>query len=283
MFPLAGDEFPTTAAELAAAIEGAIGEVFALPKKGAGVTVEGGARFPHLKHVRVDLSGARLSATEPPPKPLGVGKRKPGITVDRLEVQGHPIHYEQAKLDFDFHATNLRLDFDRDKGGRPLLVLVDADDGAVDAKIKKKDLEAVMLAAATVAAKEQGVTVQELDLDLRSTGGRSVAADVRVKARKMMMSGVLRIAGAASVDDELNATLSGLTCTGEGIIGGAAAGFLQKHLKKYDGRQIPLMAFSLGDLALRDLEIDVNGTVHASAAFGKGGGKGKKGARSKKG
>ena len=285
MFPLAGDEFPTSAEELSAAIEGAIGDVFSLPKKGAGVTVEGGAKFPHLKHVRIDLGGARISATEPPPKPIGVGKRKPGITVDRLEVEGHPIHYEQAKLDFDFHATGLRLDFDRDKQGRPLLVLVDAEDGAVDAKIKKKDLEAVMLAAATIAAKDQGVTVKELELDLRSTGARSVAADVRVKAKKMMMSSVLHIAGGASVDDELNATLSNLTCSGEGLIGIAAAAFLQKHLKQYDGRVIPLMAFSLGDLALRDLEIDINGTIHVSAAFGKGGGGGgkKKAAKSKKG
>src|SRR5687767_7445160 len=110
MFPLAGDDFPTTADELSAAIEGALGEVMSLPKKGGGVSVEGGAKFPHLKHVRIDLGGARISATEPPPKPLGVGKRKPGITVDRLEVEGHPILYEQAKLDFDFHATGLRLD-----------------------------------------------------------------------------------------------------------------------------------------------------------------------------
>jgi hypothetical protein len=111
-----------------------------------------------------------------------------------------------------------------------------------------------------------------------------VAAEVRIKAKKMMMSSVLHVAGAAGVDDELTATLTGLTCTGEGMIGAAAAGFLQKHLKQYDGRQIPLMAFSLGDLALRDLEIDVNGTAHVSAAFGKGGAGGgkKKPAKSKK-
>jgi hypothetical protein len=270
MFPLAGNEFPTSAAELSSAIEDAIGQTFSLRTNGRCVAIKGAEDFPHLEHVRIDLSGARLSSTEPPPKPLGVGKRKPGITVDRLEVEGHPIHYEQAKLDFDFHATDLRLDFDRDKQGRPLLVLADAKDGAVDAKIKKKDLEAVLLAAATLAAKEQGVTVKELELDLRSTGARSVAADVRIKAKKMMMTSVLHVAGAAGVDDELNATLSGLTCTGEGLIGGAAAAFLQKHLKQYDGRKIPMMALSLGDLALRDLEIDINGTVHVSAAFGKG-------------
>jgi hypothetical protein len=276
MFPLAGKDFPDCPEALASAIEQAIGEVLALPQKHQAVTVEGGDAFPRLAHVRIDLSGARLSATEPPPKPVGVGKRTPGVTVDRLEVEARPIHYEQASLDFDFHATGLRLDFDRDTQGSPLLVLADADGGAVDARIKTTDLEALLLAAAALAAKGHGVTVKDLELNLRSTGPRSVAADVRVTAKKMMMTGVLRVSGAASVDGELNATLSGLTCTGEGIIGGTAAAFLQQHLKKYEGRRIPLMAFSLGDLALRDLAVDVNGTVRVSAAFGKGGAGGKK-------
>lgn len=281
MFPLAGKDFPTSAEELSTAIEDAIREVFTLPKK-AGVTVGGGAKWPHVKHVRIDLDGAKLNRPdEPPPKPVGVGKRKPGITVDRLEISGHPIQYEQTKLDLDFHATGLTFDFDRDEDGRGLLVLTDAEDGEVAAKIKKKDIEALALEAATIAAKQQGVTIQELDLDLTSSGTRSVAADVRVKAKKMMVSGVLRIAGAAEVDDELNATLSGLTCTGEGMIGNAAAGFLQKHLKAYDGRQIPLMAFSLGDVVLRDLDLSINGSVEVSAAFGHKG-KGKKPAKSKR-
>jgi hypothetical protein len=281
MFPLAGDELPTSAEELATAIEDAIREVFTLPKK-AGVTVEaGGAKFPHLKQVTINLDGAKLiTPDEPPPKPIGVGKRKRGITVDRLEVSGHPIQYEGTKLELDIEATGLAFDFDRDEEGRNVLVLTDAEDGEVDARIKKSDIEALLLAAATLAARQQGVTVQELELDLKSSGKRSVAADVRVKAKKLMVSGVLRIAGQADVDDELNATLSGLTCTGEGMIGSAAAGFLQKHLAKYDGKQIPLMAFSFGDVALRDLDIEINGAVHVSAAFGKAA-KGKKKAKSK--
>jgi hypothetical protein len=267
MFPLSGKKFPTSADELSASIEDAIRDVFSLPKT-AGVSVTGG-KFPDLKQVVIDLSGAKLSATEPPPKPVGVGKRKPGPTVETLEITGHPILYEQTKLDLDLHATGLRFDFDRDKRGGPLLVLAAAEEGRVDAKIKKKDIEAVLLSVASIAAKEQGVTIQDLELDLRSTGPRSVSADVRVKAKKMMMSSVLNLSGSADVDDELNATLSDLNVKGEGIIGGAAAAFLQKHVKAYNGKQIPLMAFSLGDVTLRDLEIELNGSLHVSAEFGK--------------
>ena len=63
---LSRKDFPTTAEELAAAIEEALGDVFKL-KKGSGVSIEGGADFPDIKRVQIDLDGAQVSATEPPP------------------------------------------------------------------------------------------------------------------------------------------------------------------------------------------------------------------------
>jgi hypothetical protein len=41
-----------------------------------------------------------------------------------------------------------------------------------------------------------------------------VAADVRIKEKKMMVSGVIRVTAKLNVDDELNATISDLSCTG---------------------------------------------------------------------
>jgi len=67
-----------------------------------------------------------------------------------------------------------------------------------------------------------------------------------------------------------DATASKLICTGEGMVGSAAAGFLQKRLDGYKGTSIPLMAFSLGDVTLRDLQIKVNGALQVTAAFGHG-------------
>ena len=267
MFPLAGKDFPTTADDLATAIRDALETVFTLPKKTAGVSVDGG-KFPDLKSVTLDLDGAAVSATKPPPKPVGVGKRKPGVTVDKLEISGHPIKYEKAKLDLDVSAKGLTFDFDRDKKGNPLLVLTDAKDGKVQAKISKADLQSVLLEAATLAAKQQGVAIQDLQLDLKQLGPRSVSASARVKAKKMMMSGVVNVKGQLDIDDELNATASGLECTGEGMIGGAAAGFLQKKIASYNGTQIPLMAFSLGDVTLRDLKIKLDSSLQVTAAFG---------------
>jgi hypothetical protein len=275
MFPLAGKEFPTTSDELDEALAGALAEVFTLPKKNTGVSVTGG-EFPDVGKVAINLDGASVTANEPPPPPVGVGKRKPGITVDKLQLTGHPIRYEQTKLDLELSASGLEFEFDRDKQGNPLLVLTDAKDGHVEAKISKKDIETIALTAATLAAAQQGIKVQELELDLKSEGSRSVSADVRVKAKKMMVSGVLRIRGRVDVDDALNATLSDLSCAGEGMIGTMAAGTVEKHLKPYEGKQIPLMAFSLGDLTLHDLQVEINGAVRVTASFGSGGGGAKK-------
>ncbi len=266
MFPLAGKDFPTTANELAASIEKALAEVFTLAKSN-GVTVEG--KLPSLKAVKIDLSGATVSASEPPPKPKPAGKRGPAVKVDKLEVTGQPIHYQKTKLNLKVTGSGLAFDFAHDKKGKPLLVLTDADDGKVEAKITKKDIEILLAEAAGVAAKQQGITVQGLDLDLKSDGPRSVAAKVRVTARKMLMSGTIHITGKLDVDDDLNATVSGLACTGEGMIGTVAAGIVQKKIAPFDGTAIPLMAFSLGDVALRDLKIAVKDSVQVSAAFGK--------------
>jgi hypothetical protein len=267
MFPLAGKQFPSSTDELVESINSALSDVFTLKGKSAGASIEGG-KFPALKTVTIDLDNATVSATKPPPRPLGTGKREPGPKVDKLELSAQPIHYENAKLNLRLNASKLQFDFDRDKKGKPLLVLTDAKSGKVDARISKADIEYLVTEAATLAAKEQGITIQDLELKLESNGPRSIAADVRVKAKKMMMSGVIHITGQLDIDDELNATVSNLECTGEGMIGSAAAGIVQKKIKPYNGTTIPLMTFSLGDLALRDLKIDLKKDLHVTASFG---------------
>ena len=267
MFPLTGKNFPDTAEDLASAIQGALAQVLTLPKKDSAVTAEGG-KFPKVKKLKINLSGASVSAAEPPPKPKATGRREPGVEVDQLEVVGQPIKYEQNKLDLHLNATGVKFDYGRDKKGQPLLVLADAKDGHVEAKISKADIEALARAAAELAAKQQGIKIEGLDLTLTSQGPRSLAVDARVKAKKMVVSGVIHIKGKVDVDDEMNATVSGLECKGEGVIGTMVAGVVQGKLKPYEGKVFPLMTFSLGDVALRDLKIDVKNTVKVSADFG---------------
>jgi hypothetical protein len=267
VFPLAGKNFPTSSDELAEAIGGALAEVLTLDKKGDAVSAEGG-KFPSIKRLKINLNNAAVSATEPPPKPKPTGKREPGVEVDQLEVVGKPIKYEQNKLELELKASGVKFDFGRDKKGNPLLVLADAKTGHVQAKMSKADIEALARTAAELAAKQQGIKIEGLDLTLTSEGKRSLAADVRVKAKKLMVSGTVRITGRVDVDDELNATVSKLDAQGEGVIGAMASGLVKSRLKPYEGKTFPLMTFSLGDITLRDLKIDVKKDVQVTAEFG---------------
>ena len=267
MFPLSGCEFPQTADALRAAIQGALCDVLKFPKGSEPVTVSG--KFPDLKQVKIDLSGAQVSINEPPPQPKPRGKRQPGVTVEQLQVLGHPIIYEKSRADLDVTARGLSFDYAHDQQGNAMLVLTEATDGHVNVKIGKEDIQSMLSSLASAAAKQQGVTIQDLQVNLESDGPRSIAADVKVKARKLVMSGTVNIKGKADVDDQMVATLSDLSCTGEGVIGGMAAAFLQGKLKSYNGKRIPLMAFSLGDVALRDLKISTKGAIQVSAAFGR--------------
>jgi hypothetical protein len=269
MFPLSGKDYPKSAEELRSAINDSLADVFALPREEAAVSVlDGGAKYPAIKVLKVDLDDAAVSAGKPPPKPLGAGKRKPGPQVQKLELSARPIRYEKAKLHLQLNASDVKFDFDRDKRGRPLLVLRDARQGKVDIRISKTDLKTLLAEVASVAAQRQGVTVQDMDVALEPAGPRSIAADVRVQARKLLLRGVVNVRGQLDLDEQFNATLSGLTCTGEGVIGSAAAGFIQQKIREFEGWTISLMAFSLGDVSLRDLKIDVRKDVHVTAAFG---------------
>ena len=267
MFPLSGTAFPEDADELAASIRMALEEVLTFPKDSSGVTVKA-PQYPAVKQLTVDSDNARVKGNELPPKPAPKGKRSPGIEVGQLEISGHPGRYEKSNVDLSLTAKNVAFDFARDKKSKPLLVLCKAGEGQVAVKVSKADMQSLALAAASLAAKEHGVTIQELDLTLQAKGRQTVIADARVKAKKMLVSGVLHIKGRLDIDDELNATISELDCQGEGIIGTMAAGVIQPRLAAVNGKKIALVAFSFGDVSLRDLKIDVKNGLNVTAHFG---------------
>jgi len=107
-----------------------------------------------------------------------------------------------------------------------------------------------------------------VQLEVQPRGDRSVDAQVQLRARKLFFSTVIRIAAKLDLDEELNATVSGLTCAGDGAIGSMACGFLKPHLDAIDGRMFPLMALPLGEIRLRDVRLSVTDQLTVTAEFG---------------
>lgn len=267
MLHLGGSDFPANSRQLHTALTEAFSSLLRMPAEKNFVVVEGG-RYPAIERIRVDLNNAVLESGRKPPKPVGVGDREPGIRVECLQIGGQALRYQEATLSLNLTAREACFDFDRDTDNRPLLTLLEAQEGRVEAAIRKADIEALLLTGACAAAKSQGIAIEETQLTLTSQGTRSARVDLRVKARKGFFGAVIRIQGRLNIDDDLNAQVSGLTCEGEGMIGSMACGFILPHLQKFEGKQLPLMAFSLGDVRLRDLSFQVQDGLQVRAAFG---------------
>ena len=103
---------------------------------------------------------------------------------------------------------------------------------------------------------------------LRARGARSVAANVRLQARKFLFRANVDISGQLDITDDFVAKVSQLKCRGDGAIGSFACGLLEPHLKRLDGHSFPLMSLPLGEVQLHDVRITVADTVEITADFG---------------
>jgi hypothetical protein len=266
MFYLGGSSFPATREQLIQSVTEGLRTLVTLPSDREVVKIQGG-EFPSFDQVVIDLTGARAEVDRMPPEPKGTGQIQPGVSASRLGIVGRPLYVREAAANLVLAARGALFGFDRDAQGKPVLVLMQAADGSVSVEIRKQDAEALLLAGARDAAKAQGVQILEAQLSLTQIDERTVAAEVRAKAKKFVTAVVI-IRGKLRVDESLSATVSDLTCTGEGMLGDMASKILSPKLAQINGRTFPLAALSLGDVKLRDLRMQAGDPLRVTAAFG---------------
>ena len=224
--------------------------------------------YPKFERVMIDLTGARFTAERLPPEPKGTGKTQPAGVAKALDISGHPLYVRDAAVDLSLSAADARFNYDRDADNRPILLLADAKNGAVTIKVRKQDLDALVLTAAREGAAKQGVQILESQLTLTQVNDRSLAAEVRVKAKKMFMTATLHLTGKLAIDDALNVRISDVTITGEGMLGEVASAGIRPHLQQVNGKEFPLTALPLGDVRIRDVRVQVGDTLIVTAGFG---------------
>jgi hypothetical protein len=264
MFPLDTQTFPASAAELAERLNESLRGVFALSRDPVEVRDKS---YPHLESVIASLDGARLP-DRPPPQPSVAGTGAGALTIDSFRVAASPFLVGPAAVDFQLTATGVGLRQGKDRDGNVLLLLHDAAEGRVEISAALADLERLIAEVAKAEAGKHGVNIDSVQLLLRSSSPRSLAAEVRLRAKKLFVSASLRVTAQLELDEELNAKLSGLECTGEGAIASVACGVLKPHLQKLEGREFSLMSLPLGEVRLREVRIAVNDKLSVTAEFG---------------
>jgi hypothetical protein len=176
-------------------------------------------------------------------------------------VQGAPINLQVTARDVVFHQG-------RDEKDEAMLVLKNTRSGHLTVSAAQLDLENAIARLAQAEAARHGITIEETRVSMRARGPRSIAADVRLRARKFVFRTNIDIAGQVDVDEKFNARISNLKCRGDGAVGSVACGALEPHLRQLEGKTFSLMAFPLGEVQLRDVRISVADTIEITADFG---------------
>jgi hypothetical protein len=264
VIPLNCAQFPNSKTELAEAIDAALRCY--VQKDGPLVTVSARV-FPYLDEIAINLDGAQLASNRPVFSKT-VGETKPACEAAVVSVSGRGLSLQGAPLNMQLSAQGLVFDQGRDDKGDALLLVKSVRSGHFVLSVAQLDLENAIHEMAVREGAKQGIAIEEVRVSLRARGVRSIAADVRLRARKFLFRTDVDISGQVDIDDLFNAKVSNLKCRAEGTIGSIACNALQPHLQRLEGQTFSLMSFPLGEIKLRDVRISVADTVEITADFG---------------
>jgi hypothetical protein len=262
MLPLSGESFPSTSQELVAAIQRGFEEQGIETRS---VEAKGGG-FPAIESLTLDLTGAKAARNVRMPS-LDLASEGGGLRAEKFEMRAEPFYFEEAPFELHVDASRAAFSF-AGTPGEGTLVLNDADDGSLSISAAIEDLEALLHGILGELAEKQGVEVRETHLELKNQGPRTLTFRGEVTAKMFIMTAALTLSGQIDVDAGLNARFSGLTLSGDGMITKIANGFIRPKLDLLENRVIPLLAFSLGDLRLRDINVSTGERLLVRAVFG---------------
>jgi hypothetical protein len=224
--------------------------------------------FPVLESLSVDLFDAKIPPAFRPA--AGSTAAEPSIPVEKLVVGGTDVSVGDALFDIHLKATGARLVFGATALGEAFLTLHEAREGSVVLEITHDHLQNLALHIARAAAEPHGIDVSSVEVALRPLSNRRVGFTARVTAGKLFLKAVVRLSGDVEIDQELNAVVHHLACDGEGLGGTMACSALDPHLKRYSGEKFSLIAFALGDITLRTVDVAVTDAIKIEATFGSG-------------
>ena len=187
----------------------------------------------------------------------------------RFEFLARGLSLDDARVDIDLTAQDARLLFTRDKDGKPLLVMGDAKAGRMSVESSLDDVEHLLLARAKKGAAAYGLAVDRASLRLKVENERSIRVHLKLSTRvgRVIPAG-LHFRARMDIDENLNGRLSGMSCTGDDVLGPLISGLIHPFIKKYNGTTRPLMNFPKTDMRLRDVQIVSGDTIRLSADFG---------------
>jgi hypothetical protein len=264
MLSLFRKNFPSSKDELAQALNEALRRL--APKSNPLCDVRSRV-FPYIDEIAINLDREQFDSL-PPATSRAVGETKPAfeaavvtLSARNISVHGVPIDLRMEAYDVVFHKGE-------DANGEAVLLVHKARDGHIVISASQLNLEEAMAQIGGGEARRHGIAIEQVRLAMRARGRRSLCADIRVQARKLLFRASIEIYGQLDIDDDFVAKISQLKCKGDGAIGSLACNALDPYLQQLNGKTFSLKSLPLGEIQLRYIHIAVADTVALTIDFG---------------
>src|SRR5205807_2638776 len=116
-------------------------------------------------------SGAMIDPQHRPVMPK-LSRTEPAISVRKLSVSAAPVKVLGNELAFGFAGSNVQLNQATAPGGKVVLTFHQADSGEVRVAVARRELEGLIAKIAAIGAARQGVTIDNVQVDLTSRSPR---------------------------------------------------------------------------------------------------------------
>lgn len=267
IFRLGEGRMPEDAHELAVALEDGWKQIIFPPDPDKAVFIDGGS-YPSINTLRIDFSDALLRPAIKKEKLDLNNHVEKNLEVQHLELKAEPMLLRSARLNLRLVAEGAQLDMERDRRGRPVMMLARAKSGSFNVDVSRADAEAIMLHDAREMAAKAGVSIEKLQLTIVPETPRELQVSLYISTKIALIPAGMLFKAHVIVDDTMNARISGLTCDGDEALGPLIVHFLRPALARYNGRTRPLVSFPADKMQLHDVAVRVDDGLHLTAAFG---------------
>src|SRR5882724_4395158 len=256
MIPLFRKDFPSLKGDLAQALDAALHRF--VQKSGPIVDLRSRV-FPLVDELRINLDGAKVEGE------TALAFETPAVNVRgrNISVRGLPLNLRMEMRDVVFHKGV-------DANGDAVLVIHRAREGQLVISAAQLNLEEAIGRLGREKARLWGVDLERVRLAMRPRSRRSLAADIKIQAKKFFARANIDIYAQLDISDECVANVSELKCKGDGKLGSFACGALEPLFEKLKSNAFPLKSLPLGGLQIVDVHVAVADTVELTVDFGSG-------------
>src|SRR5437879_9795191 len=214
MIPLGRKDVPSPKDDLAQALDAALHRF--VQKSGRIVDLRSRV-FPLVDEIRINLDGAKLDS--PPPLAKVEGETTPAFEAAAVTVSGRNISVRGVPIDLRMEMRDVVFHKGVDANGDAVLVLHKARDGQLVMSAAQLDLEEAVARIGGERARLWGVDLERVRLAMRARSRRSLAADVRIQAKKFFARANIDIYAQLDISNEFDAKVFDTKCKIYGNIG----------------------------------------------------------------